>query len=197
MLLRKGFIIALKEKVELALKNGIFEIISGEKFAMDCGNTPVMAYTREGTHHVECRDGAVYDMLLSIPRNTAELHITLTNAALHIREISAGSVEIMVSDSSVSADSITAGSLYIRLGKGNVCVNAKLSNSGDFETGYGDMAIRLESRDRTYTFDTMCGAGTLVINANAVPRNFQSENRNGIPIKAKCGLGTLSIMTEC
>lgn len=187
----------MKEKVELALKNGIFEIISGEKFAMDCGNTPVMAYTREGTHHVECRDGAVYDMLMSIPRNTAELRITLTNAALHIREISADSTEIMISDGSVSADRIAAGSLYIRLGRGSVRVTAKLSDSGDFETGYGDMTICLAGRDRTYTFDTMHGAGTLTINAKAMPRNFQREVRNGIPIKAKCGLGTLSIMTEC
>ncbi len=183
------------KRVELKLGNGFFDIVYGDSFGIECKEAPFLCYEENGVWYVVSSPdvGESCNAVITIPKTAVfeSFFIKLYDGAAHICEINSGAVDMKIRNAAAEFEYIKARRINAVLGKGSALINAHPLVGADFDCGFGDMIINLKKGD--YKIKSVRGNGRVSIDSSAVPREFESGNRNGTKLNLRCGLGNIDL----
>ena len=179
----------------LELSNGHFDIVSGSEFSIESGTMPLLCYEENGIMHIKTdpQDGALGEACIAIPKAIESVKISLKRSAASVCAINTGNFEAELTESSTEFALVTARRVRFSAGRSDTVIRAAPIVAAEFRCGFGSTKIFLNPNSRGYSYDMVCGAGSLVLNSNKLKRTYRGGTPGGIPVKVSCGLGTVEI----
>ncbi|MGN0181931.1 MAG: hypothetical protein ACI4DP_05925 [Candidatus Ornithomonoglobus sp.] len=182
--------------VELELSNGDYRIIYGNRFEVS-SDVPFLHYTENNIWHVvsdpERKNGS--DAVVMLPKDLELefIKIKAGNAGIYSAGLCAGTAELELKRCRTRFRHITARRVIISAVHGNNDISLEPSIGADISCGFGYLKAELRKNIRGYYIESLCGAGSLVIDGVRTGRNYKTGNADGIRINARCGLGNMII----
>lgn len=183
------------KRVELKIGNGFFDIVYGDSFSIECKEVPFLCYEENDIWHVVSNPepGESCNAVITLPKGIRleSFSVMLYDGAANVCEINSGMVDIEIRNATAEFEYIKARRINATLGKGSAVINAQPQVAAEFDCGFGDMLINLKKGN--YKIKSVRGNGRVSIGSSAVPREFESDEPNGVKVNLRCGLGNVDV----
>lgn len=183
--------------IDMDLRNGYFNVRSGDGFRLENDNIPVLSYVEKGIWHIASdpnpQSKGYFTLYLPRDFKPYKLRIRAFNSTLKISSVNAEDVEIENNNSDISIGLMQLRNIYINMGKGRLYAELAPILSTYVNCGFGEVKLIMAGSRDNYRIRSRRGGGCVTLDGVPLQREWDNELCRDNEIVVKCGLGKVEI----